>query len=209
MSSEFNSCLKGQNINLFLAALILAGGQSSRMGQDKALIPWDGIPLLGRVCQVASSCSEQVYILTPWYERYQDILKDVNYQILAESNPGQGPLVALVQGLTEIPAEWILLLACDMPQLQIEIMQNWVKQLHQLPDSILAMVPRQENLWQPLCGFYRREALSHLQKFIQQGGRSFQTWLEQIPVQPIPVTQEWSDMLFNCNTPLDIQGHSE
>jgi molybdenum cofactor guanylyltransferase len=205
----FMSNIQPQNLHLFLAALILAGGQSSRMGKDKALILWDGIPLLERVCQVASSCTEQVYILTPWPERYQDSLKDDNYRLLAESNPGQGPLVALSQGLAEIPADWILLLACDMPQLQIEIIQNWVNELAQLPASILAMVPRQNNLWQPMCGFYRREALTQLHSFIRQEGRSFQTWLEQIPVQAIAVNQQASDMLFNCNTPLDLRGKGE
>ena len=190
---------------LSLAALILAGGKSSRMGTDKALIPWDGIPLLQRVFQVASECSQFVYIITPWPERYQDILTPESSQFLIESNPGQGPLVALAQGLAEIPADWLLLLACDLPLLQVEIIQNWIERLNQLPNSVLAMVPKQADLWQPTCGFYRREALPELQKFIQQGGRSFQTWLGQIPVQPIAVNQQSSDMLFNCNTPTDLE----
>lgn len=191
--------------SLFLTAVILAGGKSSRMGQDKALIPWDGIPLLQRVCQVASQCCQQVYILTPWPERYQEILSAENYQFLVESNPGQGPLVALAQALAEVPSEWVLLLACDMPLLQVEIIRDWVNQLNNIPGSILAAVPQQETIWQPTCGFYRRTALPELQKFIQQGGRSFQTWLEQIPVEPILVDEQLSNMLFNCNTPMHLK----
>jgi molybdenum cofactor guanylyltransferase len=190
---------------LSLAALILAGGKSSRMGQDKALIPWDGTPLLQRVFQVASQWCQPVYIITPWPDRYQDILTPETYQFLVESNPGQGPLVALAQGLAEIPADWVLLLACDLPLLQVEIIQNWIDQLNEIPNSVLAMVPKQADLWQPTCGFYRREALPELQKFIHQGGRSFQTWLEQIPVQALAVNQQSSDMLFNCNTPMDLE----
>lgn len=197
--------LESQSSKQFLSAVILAGGKSSRMGQDKALIAWDGIPLLQRVCQVASQCCQQVYILTPWPERYQEIVTDFNDQFLVESNPGQGPLVALAQALAELPTEWILLLACDLPLLQVEIIRDWAARLNNIPDSILATVPQQENFWQPTCGFYRREALPELEKFIQQGGRSFQTWLDQIPVDPILLDERLSNMLFNCNTPQDLK----
>ena len=192
------------NSKLSLAALVLAGGKSSRMGQDKALIPWDGIPLLERVCQVASQCCQEVYIITPWSDRYQAILTAKNYQFMVESNPGLGPLVALAQGLAEIPADWVLLLACDMPLLQVEIILDWANQLNNLSTATLASVPQQETIWQPTCGFYRREALPELEKFIQQGGRSFQTWLEQIPVESILVDDRLKDMLFNCNTPMHL-----
>ena len=197
--------LESQSSKQFLSAVILAGGKSSRMGQDKALIAWDGIPLLQRVCQVASQCCQQVYILTPWPERYQEIVTDFNDQFLVESNPGQGPLVALAQALAELPTEWILLLACDLPLLQVEIIRDWAARLNNIPDSILATVPQQENFWQPTCGFYRREALQELEKFIQQGGRSCQTWLDQIPVDPILLDERLSNMLFNCNTPQDLK----
>lgn len=193
------------NSTLSLAALILAGGQSSRMGQDKALILWDGTPLIQRVCQVAAECCQQVYILTPWPERYQDRLQPGNYQFVLESQPGQGPLVALAQGLAEISADWILLLACDLPLLRADMIQEWANQLNQLPSTVLAQVPCQANRWEPMCGFYRHEALPELKRFVEQGGRSFQTWLEQLPVEPIPASPLWSEMLWNCNTPGDLK----
>lgn len=183
-----------------IAALILAGGQSSRMGQDKALLSWEGQPFLLRVCQVAAALTSQVYILTPWCDRYQAVLADC-YQSIRELNPGQGPLVAFAQGLTEIQSEWILLLACDLPLLQVDILKKWMMQLNQVPDSILAVVPHQESGWEPLCGFYRQTALPPLQDFIEAGGRSFQKWLSQIPTLPLSVGQPELQMLANCNTP--------
>lgn len=192
------------NKNFPASALILAGGKSSRMGQDKALMPWDGVPMLTRVCQVASECCEQVYILTPWQERYQDIVTQ-NCQFLLEANPDQGPLVGLTEGMSKINTDWILLLACDLPILETNIIQIWINQLTELPSDVLAFVPRQGALWEPLCGFYRRKSLPELQKFIQQGGRSFQSWLSRVPVQVIPVNEQLKNMLFNCNTPTDLR----
>lgn len=188
---------------LSLAALVLAGGQSSRMGRDKALIPWDGKPLLQRVCEVAATCCQSVSILSPWPERYRQIVSG-DYQWLIESNPGQGPLMALAEGLALLEEDWVLLLGCDLPALQPEILGQWTYQLPDLPRNIMALVPRQGDLWEPLCGFYRRSGRSHLESFIQTGGRSFQAWLPEIPVQPLPVGSQEARMLLNCNTVEDL-----
>jgi molybdopterin-guanine dinucleotide biosynthesis protein A len=189
----------------FLAALILAGGQSSRMGTDKAQMLWSGLPLLQRVYQAASACCSPIYLLTPWPKRYQGCLLDQACIFLVESQPGEGPLVALNQGLLQISQPWILLLACDMPCLDPQLLQEWAGQLDQLPDSQLALVPQHLERWQPLCGFYRCQSQPSLQQFITQGGRSLQAWLNQAPVQALPITAAESRTLWNCNTPEDLE----
>lgn len=57
-----------------VTAIILAGGKSSRMGKDKAMLPVDGVPLLVKVYQVAAACADSVYVVTPWQERYVELL---------------------------------------------------------------------------------------------------------------------------------------
>ncbi|MGL5080465.1 MAG: molybdenum cofactor guanylyltransferase [Microcoleaceae cyanobacterium] len=184
-------------------ALILAGGQSSRMGQDKALVLFRGQPLLRTVYDVAAICCETIALLTPWPERYVGILPE-NCQFLVESCPSQGPLLALAQGLGKIEADWILLLACDLPLLESKVLQTWIEQLAQVPESVLAVVPWQTSGWEPLCGFYRSTAQENLRRFIQQGGNSFQIWLSQIPTHPLPIDPVVAPMLRNCNTPEDL-----
>jgi len=182
-----------------IAVLVLAGGKSSRMGRDKALLEIEGKSLLQRACEVAVSLTSEVYVLTSWPDRYRSTLTK-ECQFLVEYNPGSGPLVALTQGLTEIAAEWILLLACDLPLLEAQIIQNWANQLTTVPTSTLAIVPYQNSRWEPLCGFYHRQSLSSLQTFIESGGSSFQVWLSQIAAIPLPVGEREAVMLSNCNT---------
>ncbi|MEG5060904.1 molybdenum cofactor guanylyltransferase [Microcoleus sp. A2-C5] len=182
-----------------IAVIVLAGGQSSRMGRDKALLEIEGESLLQRACEVAAVVTPQVYVLTAWPDRYRSTLTQQS-QFLLEYNPGSGPLVALTQGLTAIAADWILLLACDLPLLDAQIIQNWASQLTAFPPSTLAVVPYQNSRWEPLCGFYRQQSLPSLQSFIDRGGRSFQQWLNQIPAKPLPVGERESIMLSNCNT---------
>lgn len=188
----------------YLSILILAGGKSSRMKQDKALIEVENQPLLQRVCETAIQVSTEVYILTPWQERYQSIVP-THCQFLLESQPHQGPLVALAEGISMINTEWILLLGCDLPFLDSTILQQWINSLDQIPLSTLAVVPYRNSRWEPLCGFYRCQCQDNLQSFIQQGGRSFQQWLPQIEVRPIEMNPPQDLMLLNCNTPSEWQ----
>ena len=174
------------------------------MGTDKALVCWQGIPLLRRVCDVALACCPSVAILTPWPERYQAILPQ-QAQMVRELQPGQGPLVGLYQGLATIRAIWVLLLACDLPCLDVKVLQDWIAQLQNAEPEQLAWVPDQGGRWQPLCGFYRQTAHGALKQYIDQGGRSFQGWLAQVPVQAIAVEPEMAPMFWNCNTPEDLK----
>jgi molybdopterin-guanine dinucleotide biosynthesis protein A len=206
-------------VSLALTAIVLAGGQSSRMGQDKALLTIDGVPLLRLVCDIASSLCNPVYVVTPWPEHYQGLLPascqfilEVPLPIESASNVesstkvtsplSHGPLVGFAQGLAQVQTNWVLLLACDLPRLQVEVLQNWAVGLDSVAEEVVALLTHHAKGWNPLCGFYRRSCLPALTDYINQGGRSFQHWLAQHPVQLLPLPD--AQMLFNCNTPADF-----
>jgi len=201
------------------------------MGQDKALILVDGKPLLRRVYDVAVAVCPRVAVISPWPERYHPILpENINFvqePLPLEGTKPPGPLVGLLRGLEWIKASsytrdtllrsehgehealpdwsngsvWVLLLACDLPRLSPETLNAGVAQLPTLSSEVLALVSRNPKGWEPLCGFYRQACLATLQPFVQEGGRSFQHWLETIPVQPWHLEDQ--TVLFNCNTVAD------
>ncbi|HIK05754.1 MAG TPA: molybdenum cofactor guanylyltransferase [Trichormus sp. M33_DOE_039] len=189
------------NDSTLITAIVLAGGQSSRMGEDKALIPIQGMPLLQRVCRIAASCANTVYVVTPWPERYQN-LDLPSCQFIRESPNSQGPLVGFAQGLTLVDTGWVLLLACDLPKLQLDLLQDWIARLDSVDDDAIAALAHHAKGWEVLCGFYRRRCLPQLLEFIKQGGRSFQHWLQNYPVEILPLPNP--EILFNCNTPQDL-----
>ncbi len=192
---------------LQLSAIVLAGGQSSRMGQDKALLAPEGVPLLRQVCDIALECASRVYVVTSWPERYGDILPASCEFIREVPLPGEtqphGPLVGLAQGLAQVQTEWVLALACDLPRLRVEVLQDWMGLLAGAGSDVMALLPRDAGVWQPLCGFYRLRCLPALSEYIRQGGRSFQGWLANCNVRELPVSD--ATVLFNCNTPADLE----
>lgn len=189
-----------------ITAIILAGGQSSRMGQDKALLKVGAFPLLQRICLVARECSAQVNVITPWPQRYQSILPNecriIQEVLLPDQTQPHGPLIGFAQGLAQVNTEWVLLLACDLPYLNSSEIKRWFQYLLAASPEIIALLPRNSKGWEPLSGFYRCCCLPLLNNFIAQGGRSFQHWLAQHPVAELPISNP--QLLFNCNTPEDL-----
>ena len=113
---------------------------------------------------------------------------------------------------------WVLVLACDLPCLTVEVVGGWLGQLERVPPGTLAVLPQNPKGWDPLCGFYHRDCGPLLAAFWGEGGwdrsregwgdRSFQGWLRQGSIAPrlVPLTVADRQVLLNCNTPADWQG---
>ncbi|MDA0673419.1 MAG: molybdenum cofactor guanylyltransferase [Cyanobacteria bacterium] len=189
-----------------LAAVVLAGGHSRRMGQDKALLRRGDRPLIHHITQAALACTPAVWVMTPWPQRYRSLLP-APVQLLVETPApiAPGPLVAFAQALTAIPAEWVLLLACDLPGVEGDTLCHWRDHLAALPSTAIAYLPRSPQGWEPLCGFYRATCRPSLETAIAQGMRGFQPWLVTQTVAAIPQVPAMA--LINCNTPADWQAY--
>jgi molybdenum cofactor guanylyltransferase len=185
-----------------IVTVILAGGQSRRMQQDKALLIVNGMPLIRLVHDISIACTDEVYIVTPWPERYQEALP-ANCRWLREDPAHQGPLRAFQQSLAKIDADWILLLACDLPCLDKVVIQGWIRDLENVKERAIAYLAPQAKGWEALCGFYRTSCHLSLDKFVQAGGQSFQKWLQSEVVAPMPITAP--QIFTNWNCPEDIQ----
>lgn len=209
------------NLPELAGALVLAGGQSRRMGQDKALLQLQGEALLARTCRTALAAidasqpgvARRVLVITARPD-YQSLLPR-GCELRLEDDP-QGPLNAFAQGVEQLEAAdgWVLLLACDLPLLTVEDLVGAIAHLPDLSPEVDAYLPpaasetrlgkgstNKQLDWEPLCGFYRQRCLNSLNEVITQGTRSFQRWLKQLNVAPL--THWPSKHLLNCNRPED------
>jgi molybdopterin-guanine dinucleotide biosynthesis protein A len=142
-----------------------------------------------------------VFVVTAWPDRYQWIV-DARCQFIVDRFT-DGPLVGFSEGLSAVETTWVLLLSCDLPNLDQTTVEAWIRSLETLPSATIAYLPQGEKGWEPLCGFYRQRCRESLLGFIAGGGRSFQRWLQFQAVAVLPVRDRW--VLLNCNRPEDLE----
>ena len=127
------------------SAIILCGGQSSRMGSDKAALPFGPDTLLTRVVRAARAVAGDVVIVG-------DTSQSMPAGVRVVSDPirGLGPLAALATGLASVGAERSLLVACDMPLLVPAVLRR----LLDLTGDADACVPRSHGMPMTTCAVY-------------------------------------------------------
>ncbi len=185
-----------------IAAFVLAGGASRRMGQDKALLELDGVPMIVRMTRLAEPHVASVTVVGP-AERYASL----GLRVVADRRPGTGPLGGIVTALGASSSRWNLILGCDLPYLTAEWLV-WL--IARTPDSsVQAVVPESRRGLEPLAAMYSKDCELAFSAALERGVRRVSEALEEIFYERVTAGQ-WHevpspDMLFqNMNTPEDF-----
>src|ERR1041384_6310426 len=136
------------------SAVILSGGKSSRMGRAKALLPFDGEPL---ICHVARKLefffSDPCVVAPPGRE-----MPATGAKLVRDEVAYQGPVGGIYYGMRAAAGEVCFVTSCDVPFLNVELIRN----LLSLIGEYDVVAPYWEDRFQPLCAVYLRPALAHL-----------------------------------------------
>ena len=130
---------------------VLAGGQSTRMGRDKALLQIGGQPLIQSAASLLKSLTERVAILGP-SESYEFL----GLPVLPDLVPSRGPLSAIYTGLERSGTAVNLFLACDMPLMRGSFLKLLVQRAR-VADAVLMRLD--DGSLEPLCAVYNRSCL--------------------------------------------------
>jgi len=146
------------------AGFVLTGGQSLRMGGDKALLPLAGRPLvLHMVEKLRPLVSEVMLVGAP--ERYAHL----GLPVLPDCEAGRGPVAGIVTALRATRHDWNLVVACDLPLLDPRLFELDLNQATVAPDLYDAIVPQTEpgqEGWQPLAAAYHRRCLPAFERVL-------------------------------------------
>jgi molybdopterin-guanine dinucleotide biosynthesis protein A len=160
-----------------LNGVVLAGGQSSRLGVDKALLRFGGAPLLGIVVdRVAEVCNE-VVVAVDRPERYEQL--GIAARLVADLSPGHGPLSGLQAGLQATETKHVLVVACDVPFLNVKLLRY----MAELSRSYEALVPWLDGRWHPLHSIYARSCREAVDAMLAEGGGSMRELLARLEVR--------------------------
>ncbi|WP_048601240.1 molybdenum cofactor guanylyltransferase [Rubeoparvulum massiliense] len=158
-------------------AIILAGGKSSRMGTNKALLPVGGEQNITRLRNRLQLLFPEVLLVTNDPETYQFL----QIPITTDRYPGQGPLAGIHAGLDLSSNPYALVIACDMPFISQEIAHYLVEQA----EGFDAVVPRIEGQLHPLFAVYRSALVPVIEECLKSDQLRMNDLLEQVKVRYI------------------------
>ena len=184
---------------------VLAGGGSTRFGQDKALVEIDGAPMLLRMRALLSRAAIDVQVIASPHK-----YAALGVTGVPDRWEGQGPLAGIITALLTTKengsAQWNLIIGCDMPFLT----QGWLSYLVEraLASSAEVVAPKSEQGLEPLCACWRTAAAPKLQNVFESGIRKITQAMKQLQLEVVDES-DWKRfdsagrLFWNMNTAAD------
>jgi molybdopterin-guanine dinucleotide biosynthesis protein A len=192
-----------------LSAAALAGGQSRRMGTDKALLPLvpGAQPMLGLVLERLSAVADDVLVVANEQERYASF----GARVVPDLYPQVGALGGIQAAIAWSAHEHCLVVACDMPFLSLPLLRRMASEPRNY-DVLVPLLPgesRQRSdglVFQTLHAIYSKRCLPFIQERIAEGKRQVVGFFEDVRVRTLDVAEVVRldpDLrsFFNANTP--------
>jgi molybdopterin-guanine dinucleotide biosynthesis protein A len=191
------------NQALSAAGFVLVGGQSRRMGRDKALLEFEGKPMFLRTAEIVRPQVKE-FMLLGSSDSSQEKYFRFGIPLVEDLYPSMGPLGALCTGLKISSCDWNLFFACDLPHLTRAVVAMLVEQT--CHTSAEAVVPQARDRWQPLCAAYHRSCLPVMDAAIHRGQNL--SVIDLFPLLHVQVLvpdtttdpQAWEQTFANMNT---------
>lgn len=180
---------------------ILAGGRSTRMGVDKAALPWRGTSLLGHVCATARAAGLAPVVIGRAHGVSDHDHPDVTY--LLDECPDQGPLGGLVSILAARDTD-VLLLSCDLPLITADALR-WLMTAAMTVTAAHGCVPSVDGRLQPCCGLYRPAILPLARERLLSGRRSLHGLIDMADIAQLTCPARFAANLRDVDTPADWQ----
>jgi len=196
-----------------VAGFILAGGASSRMGRDKGLLDFGGVPLMLHTAHLLEPLVAEVTVVgSP--ARYAlpglRVIADVDLaQVRGKKEKiGMGPLAGIATALSATHLPWNLIVACDLPYISAKWL-DWLlsRALRSHGDVV---IPRTENGIEPLAAVYRRDCLVPITDALARGVRKVSEVIEGVHAEVV-LPRDWREadpselILKNMNAPGDYE----
>jgi molybdopterin-guanine dinucleotide biosynthesis protein A len=184
-----------------LTVCIQAGGESSRMGEDKALKTFLGRPLIQRVTERLASIADELIVTTNRPEEYAFL----KVPLFGDLKPGRGALGGLYTAIASAKEPLVGVVACDMPFASATLLEAAGRLL--LEEEVDVVIPKSEEGYEPLHAVYRRETcLPAIESAIAADQWKVIAWFPQVKVRVLTASEiRRYDLLglafWNVNTP--------
>ncbi|MHC4538923.1 MAG: molybdenum cofactor guanylyltransferase, partial [Planctomycetota bacterium] len=177
-------------------AIILAGGDSTRMGQDKTMLPIDGRPMIEHIHEQLRPHFSKMLISSN-----KPCIHDfLGATVVPDEVTGKGPLMGIASALRASADEVNFVIACDMPGIDIGLVKAMLRQARDYDAVVPTVGPR---LHEPLFAVYRKSALSAIEEVLRSGSNRVVDAFGHCKVRYVDVSGR---QLRNVNTKAEYRG---
>ncbi len=189
-----------------VSAVVLAGGMSRRLGRDKAVEPLAGEPLIRRVLSRVAQVTDETVVVVNNAARASELPLGGDVATAVDRYPDSGSLGGIFTGLEAARSEWALVVACDMPFLNIPLLRKILS----LREGRDAVVPVVDGRPEPTHAAYSRRCLPHIERRLQANDLKISRFFDDVNVAYLPqdVVGEYDPdhlSFFNVNTEQDLE----
>ena len=184
-----------------IGCVILAGGKSSRMGEDKALLKYQGKSFIGVISEELESFEEKMIARG----NNSNIIMNGEWTVIPDEYPDHGPLGGLHATLKKCKSDAMFVVTCDMPLIKKELAQKLCTIFTENSQIDAVISVASNGKIHPLCGVYRKELYVDMEDKLLQDNNRMMAMLKEKNIKYIELNDEESRYLENINTKDDYK----
>ena len=194
-----------------VTVVIQAGGESRRMGQSKATVPFGGRPMICRLIERLSPAADELVITTNEAERLQfvhEMYPDLNIRLVKDEYDYRGALPGLYTAIKSATSPYVAVVACDMVLASASLVRGEAIEMNEKGTDVV--VPVNKHGFEPFHALYRKETcLPAIKQRLDEGNKRAQSFFDLVNVEEFPQARvlETSPMggcFVNANTPEEL-----
>ncbi len=167
------------------------------MGRDKALLPWKGSTLIESVAHEVFIAAGNVTVIGPRSVAAGELYEKLGFHVISDKIEGCGPLGGLYTALSVTTADWNVLVACDMPSVTHQLLEELLAAAE--ASGADALVPQTSGGLEPLCAVYHARLLPAVESAIHSKLFKMHDFVSTIQACLWPVSH--AGFFRNLNTP--------
>ncbi len=202
MNRPYNGIMNDHRTIADATAVILTGGKSSRMGRPKALLPFDGAPLIAHIVRSLQHLFPNIVVVAAPDQE----LPQLPVTLVRDKVAYQGPVGGIYYGLRASVGEFCFVTSCDIAFLNAPLISYLISQI----SNYDVVVPYWENRFQPLHAVYRRSVMPLLKEQLERGELRPIFLYDKVRTRKVNEDEirrfdPQGLSFFNMNTPQDYQ----
>ncbi len=198
-ADDINYADKRWSVREKATAIVLAGGQSSRMGVDKSLLVADNLPIIEKIIRQLTDHFREIIISANDIEKYRFL----NLRVVPDLEKGNGPLMGIYSTLLQSKHEINFVVACDIPDLNMDYVRQLLRQAkcHEIVVPVWG-----DGKYESLFAVYNKSILDKVKKLLDDGRKKIGLLFESSDVKYLPLPDE-VNWFKNLNTREDYQNY--